>query len=74
MWTATISMAVAGFAIVFVGVLSSVLAASTTTLLLAWILPVSTQDRPPTFRLASSGWGLGSALAILALALIMAGR
>jgi uncharacterized membrane protein YccC len=69
-WLATISMAVVGFAIVFVGVLSSVLAASTTTLLLAWILPVSTQGSTADIPARVSGWGLGSALAILALALI----
>ena len=69
-WLATISMAVVGFAIVFVGVLSSVLAASTTALLLAWILPVSTQAPAADIPARVSGWGLGSALAILALALI----
>ena len=69
-WLATISMALVGFAIVFVGVLSSVLAASTTALLLAWILPVSTQAPAADIPARVSGWGLGSALAILALALI----
>jgi uncharacterized membrane protein YccC len=69
-WTATISMAVAGFAIAFVGVLSSVLAASTTTLLLAWILPVSTTGSAADVPARVAGWGLGSALALLALAII----
>ena len=69
-WLATISMALVGFAIVFVGVLSSVLAASTTALLLAWILPVSTQGSAADIPARVSGWGLGSAIAILALALI----
>src|SRR6478672_13755416 len=69
-WLATISMALVGFAIVFAGVLSSVLAASTTALLLAWILPVSTQAPAADIPARVSGWGLGSALAILAVALI----
>jgi uncharacterized membrane protein YccC len=67
---ATISMAVVGFGVVFAGVLSSVLAASTTTLLLAWILPVSTKASAADIPARVSGWALGSALAILAVALI----
>ena len=61
-WLATISMAVVGFAIVFVGVLSSVLAASTTTLLLAWILPVSTQGSAADIpaRVVRLGPGIGA--------------
>ena len=69
-WLATISMAVVGFGVVFAGVLSSVLAASTTTLLLAWILPVSTKASATDIPARVSGWALGSALAILAVALI----
>jgi len=69
-WLATISMAVVGFGVVFAGVLSSVLAASTTTLLLAWILPVSTKASAADIPARVSGWALGSALAILAVALI----
>lgn len=69
-WLATISMAVVGFGVVFAGVLSSVLAASTTTLLLAWILPVSTKASVADIPARVSGWALGSALAILAVALI----
>ena len=65
-WLATISMAVVGFGVVFAGVLSSVLAASTTTLLLAWILPVSTKASAADIPARVSGWALGSALAILA--------
>src|SRR3954469_11742912 len=40
-WLAAAAMAVVAFGILFAGVVSSVLAASTTTLLLAFILPVS---------------------------------
>ena len=69
-WLATISMAVVGFGVVFAGVLSSVLAASTTTLLLAWILPVSTKASAADIPARVSGWALGSALAIVAVALI----
>ena len=69
-WTATLSMAVVGFAIAFVGVLSSVLAASTTTLLLAWILPVSTSGGVSEIPSRVAGWCLGSGLAILALAFV----
>ena len=40
-WLAALAMAVVGFAVLFAGVVSSVLAGATTSLLLAFILPVS---------------------------------
>ena len=40
-WLAAVAMAVAGFGVIFAGVVSSVLAGATTALLLAFILPVS---------------------------------
>jgi uncharacterized membrane protein YccC len=69
-WTATVSMAVVGFAIVFVGVISSVLVASTTALLLAWILPVTTAGSVGQIPERVAGWGIGSGLSLLALALV----
>jgi uncharacterized membrane protein YccC len=69
-WSAAISMTIAGFAIVFVGVISSVLAASTTVLLLAWILPVTTKGSVAQIPERVAGWGLGCGLALIALATI----
>src|SRR5450432_2606798 len=40
-WLAVASMVVVGFAVIFAGVVSSVLAGATTSLLLAFILPVT---------------------------------
>src|SRR6266568_5003387 len=40
-WLAAVAMAVVGFGVIFAGVVSSVLAGATTSLLLAFILPVS---------------------------------
>ncbi len=40
LWLAVVAMAVAGFAVLFAGVVSSVLAGAATALLLAFILPV----------------------------------
>lgn len=69
-WTATLSMAIVGFAIVFLGVVSSVLVASTTALLLAWILPVTTAGSVGQIPERLAGWGIGSGLSLIALAVV----
>ena len=56
-WLAVASMAIVGFAVVFAGVVSSVLAGATTSLLLAFILPVCRcPGRCPPFPI---GWRAG---------------
>lgn len=71
-WTvvAALAMAVVGFAILFAGVVSSVLAGATTSLLLAFILPVSLPGPVSSIPDRVAGWGLAGAVSILAIALL----
>ena len=55
---AALAMAVVGFAILFAGVVSSVLAGATTSLLLAFILPVSLPGPVSSIPDRVAGWGL----------------
>jgi uncharacterized membrane protein YccC len=67
-WLGVVTMVVIGFAVLFSGIVSSVLAGATTALLLAFILPVS-QSAPMSAvpdRLAGAGMAAGaSTLAVL---------
>ena len=69
-WSAAIAMAVVGFAILFAGVVSSVLAGATTALLLAFILPVSIPAPISSLPDRLAGWGLASVAAFAAVALL----
>ena len=69
-WLAATAMAVVAFGILFAGVVSSVLAASTTTLLLAFILPVSLPGMASSIPDRVAGWGLASGASLLAIALL----
>jgi uncharacterized membrane protein YccC len=71
-WTvvAALAMAVVGFAILFAGVVSSVLAGATTSLLLAFILPVSLPGPVSSIPDRVAGWGLSGIVSILAIALL----
>jgi uncharacterized membrane protein YccC len=69
-WLAALSMAVVAFVVIFLGVVSSVIASSTTALLLAFILPVSTQAPLSELPDRLYGWGLASGAAFLAVWLL----
>jgi uncharacterized membrane protein YccC len=69
-WVAALSMTVAGFAIIFAGVVSSVLAGATTTLLLAFILPVSLAGPASSIPDRLAGWGLAAVASLPAIALL----
>ncbi len=69
-WLAGAAMAVVGFGVLFVGVVSSVLAAATTSLLLAFILPVSLAGPVSAIPARLAGWGLASVAAFVAVALL----
>ena len=69
-WLAAVAMAVVAFGVLFAGVVSSVLAAATTSLLLAFILPVSIPGPASSIPDRLAGWGLASAAALLAIALL----
>jgi uncharacterized membrane protein YccC len=69
-WLAAVAMAVVGFAVLFAGVVSSVLAAASTSLLLAFILPVSLAGPPSSIPDRLAGWGLAAAASLLAISLL----
>lgn len=69
-WLATASMAVVAFAVLFAGVVSSVLAGATTALLLAFILPVSLPGPASAIPDRVAGWGMAAAASLLAISLL----
>lgn len=66
-WLAAVAMTVVGFAILFSGVLSSVVAAATMTLLLAFILPVTVPGSASSIPDRIAGWGLAAAVSLVAI-------
>ena len=69
-WLAGGSMAVVGFAVIFSGVVSSVLAGATTPLLLSYILPVTLKAPASSIPDRIAGWGLASVAALFAISLL----
>ncbi len=69
-WLATAAMTVIGFCVLFAGVVSSVLAAASTSLLLAFILPVTLSGPPSEIPARLAGWGLASLASFVAVALL----
>jgi uncharacterized membrane protein YccC len=65
-WSAVLLMAVVAFIVLFLGVVSSVIAGSMTTLLLAFILPVATKAPLSAIPDRLAGWALASGVALLA--------
>ena len=70
LWLATAAMAIVGFCVLFAGVVSSVLAAASTSLLLAFILPVTLSGPPSEIPARLAGWGLASVASFAAVALL----
>jgi uncharacterized membrane protein YccC len=69
-WLAAVAMAVAGFGVIFAGVVSSVLAGATTALLLAFILPVSLTAPASAVPGRLAGWGMAAGAALVATAFL----
>ncbi len=69
-WLAAASMAVVGFGVIFAGVVSSVLAGATTSLLLAFILPVSLAGPVSSVPVRLAGWAMAAGAAFAAVALL----
>lgn len=69
-WLAVAAMIVVGFAVLFAGVVSSVLASASTALLLAFILPVSVTAPASAIPARLAGWGLAGACSLIAVALL----
>jgi uncharacterized membrane protein YccC len=67
---AVIAMGVVGVAILFAGVVSSVLASATTALLLAFILPVTLPGPVSQIPDRVAGWGLAAAVSLFAITLL----
>jgi uncharacterized membrane protein YccC len=69
-WLAVAAMAGVGFGVLFAGVVSSVVAGATTSLLLAFILPVSLAAGASAVPTRMAGWGLAGGAALVATALL----
>lgn len=69
-WLGALSMAVVGFGVLFAGVVSSTLAAASTALLLAFILPVSVLAPVSAVPERLAGWGLAGTSALIAVAVL----
>lgn len=69
-WISAVAMAVIGFAVIFSGVVSSVLAGASTSLLLAFILPVTLVGPASSIPDRVAGWGMASGAAMLAIVLL----
>src|SRR3954465_11936623 len=67
---AAVAMALVAFGVLFAGVVSSVLAGATTSLLLAFILPVSLPGPVASIPDRLAGWGIASGLSLLAIGLL----
>jgi uncharacterized membrane protein YccC len=70
LWLAVPVTLVVAFAVIFAGVLSSVLANATTTLLLAFILPVTLSGSLDALPLRLLGWAFAGALSLIAIAVL----
>jgi uncharacterized membrane protein YccC len=69
-WLAAVTMAVVGFAVIFAGVVSSVLAGASTSLLLAFILPVTIAGPASAIPDRLAGWAMAAGAALIAIVLL----
>jgi Fusaric acid resistance protein-like len=69
-WLASATMALVGFAVIFAGVISSVLVGATTSLLLAFILPATLAAPVSAVPDRVAGWGLAAGASLLAVTLL----
>ena len=69
-WLAAVAMGLVAFAVLFAGVVSSVLASATTSLLLAFILPVSLPGAASSIPDRVAGWGLAAGASLAAISLL----
>ncbi len=65
-WLAAVTMALVAFVVIFVGVVSSVLAGASTSLLLGFILPVTLVGPISSIPDRLAGWGMASGAALIA--------
>ena len=69
-WLAAIAMFAVGFAVLFAGVVSSVLASASTSLLLGFILPVTLAGPASSIPARLSGWLLAGAASLIAIVVL----
>lgn len=69
-WLAALAMAVIGFIVLFVGTVSSVLASASTSLLLAFILPVTIPGTLDSVGPRLLGWAIASVASVIAVAVL----
>jgi uncharacterized membrane protein YccC len=69
-WLAAAVTALVGFGVIFAGVVSSVLASATTSLLLAFILPVTIAAPLASIPDRVAGWGMAAGGALIAVGLL----
>jgi Fusaric acid resistance protein-like len=67
---AVLGMLAVAFAVLFIGVVSSVIASATTALLLAFILPVSVAAPASQILDRVAGWGLAAAVSMVAITVL----
>jgi Fusaric acid resistance protein-like len=66
-WVAALVTALVGFAVLFAGVVSSVLAGATTSLLLAFILPVTVAGAVSSIPDRVAGWAMAAGASLIAI-------
>jgi uncharacterized membrane protein YccC len=69
-WLSAVAMALVAFVVIFIGVVSSVLASASTSLLLAFILPVTLAGPNSSIPDRLAGWGMASGAALIAVGLL----
>ncbi|HEV7161859.1 MAG TPA: FUSC family protein [Solirubrobacteraceae bacterium] len=69
-WVAAGTMAIVGFVVIFAGVVSSVLAGASTSLLLAFILSATNAAPLASLPDRLAGWGMASGAAVIAVGLL----
>jgi len=69
-WLAAVSMAAVGFVVLFVAVVSSVLAGATTALLLAFVLPATLSGPMSSVPDRLAGWAIAGAASLTAVGLL----
>lgn len=72
-WLSAVVMAIVAFVVLFAGVISSVLVGATTSLLLAYILPVSLPGTASSIPDRVAGWGLAGGASLFAICLLWPG-
>ncbi|MHB8234577.1 MAG: FUSC family protein [Solirubrobacteraceae bacterium] len=69
-WLSAVAMGLVGFGVLFAGVVSSALAGASTSLLLAFILPVTLAGPPSSIPDRLEGWAMASGAALVAVAVL----